>query len=58
MTAVPITTVTTIVEAHEGLAVVFAESGGELTLASAADRELELDALVRDLAADFDGILG
>jgi len=47
-----------IVEAHEGLAVLFAESGGELTLASAKDREAELDALVRDLAADFDGIVG
>ena len=47
-----------IVEAHEGLAVVFAESGGELTLASAADREGELDALVRDLAAELGGIVG
>jgi hypothetical protein len=47
-----------IVEAHEGLAVVFAESGGELTLASAADREAELDALVRDLADELQGIAG
>lgn len=47
-----------IVEAHEGLALVFAESGGELTLASAADREEELDALARDLAKDFGGIVG
>ena len=47
-----------IVEAHEGLAVVFAESGGELTLAAAADREAELDALVRDLVAELGGIVG
>lgn len=47
-----------IVEAHEGLAAVFAESGGELTLASAADREEELDALARDLARELGGILG
>lgn len=47
-----------IVEAHEGLAVVFAESGGDLTLAAAADREAELDALVRDLALELGGIVG
>lgn len=46
-----------IVEAHEGLAAVFAESGGELTLAAAADREAELDALVADLARDLSGIV-
>jgi hypothetical protein len=46
-----------IVEAHEGLAVVFAESGGELVLASARDRERELDALARDLARELDGIV-
>jgi hypothetical protein len=47
-----------IVEAHEGLAIVFAESGGELTLASAADRERELDELARDLVLELGGILG
>jgi hypothetical protein len=47
-----------IVEAHEGMAVVFAESGGELTLASAADREQELDALARDLALELGGFVG
>jgi hypothetical protein len=46
-----------IVEAHEGLAVVFAESGGELVLASASDRELELEELTRDLARELDGIV-
>jgi len=46
-----------IVEAHEGLAQVFAERGGDLTIASPAGRDAELDELVRDLAAEFDGIL-
>ena len=39
-----------IVEASEGIAQVFAEHGGDLTLASPADREAELDALVAELA--------
>jgi hypothetical protein len=42
-----------IVEAHDGLAQVFAESGGELTLASPVDRAAELDALIDDLCADL-----
>lgn len=46
-----------IVEAHDGLAQVFAESGGDLTVASMAGREAELDALVADLAEEFGGIL-
>jgi hypothetical protein len=46
-----------IVEAHEGLAQVFAESGGDLTIAAPAGREAELDELVADLAAEFDGIV-
>lgn len=47
-----------VVEAHDGLAQVFAEHGGDLTLASPADREAELDALARDLAREVGGILG
>jgi hypothetical protein len=47
-----------VIEAHEGLAALFAESGGDLMLASPADREAELDAFVRDLAAELGGILG
>jgi hypothetical protein len=39
-----------IVEASEGLAQVFAERGGDLTIAAAAGREAELDDLVRELA--------
>ncbi len=42
-----------IVEAHEGLAQVFAESGGDLTLAAPACREGELDLLVDDLCAEL-----
>lgn len=45
-----------IVEAHEGLAQVFAEAGGDLTLAAPVGREAELAELVRDLAAELGGI--
>lgn len=38
-----------IVEAHEGLAQVFAEGGGDLLLAAPAGRAAELDELVADL---------
>ena len=47
-----------IVEAHDGLAQVFAEHGGDLTLASPADRERELEELVADLAREIGGIRG
>jgi hypothetical protein len=46
-----------VVEAHEGLAQLMAERGGDVVLASMAGRERELDELVRDLAADLGGIL-
>ena len=46
-----------VVEAHEGLAQVFAERGGDLTIAAPADREAELDELVADLARELGGIL-
>jgi hypothetical protein len=42
-----------IVEALEGVAQVFAERGGDLTLAAPADRERDLDALVDDLCAEL-----
>jgi hypothetical protein len=42
-----------IVEASEGLAQVFAERGGDLTLASPSGRERELDELVDDLCAEL-----
>lgn len=47
-----------VVEAHDGLAQVFAEHGGDLTIASHASREAELDELVRDLAVELGGIVG
>lgn len=46
-----------VVEAHEGLAQMFAEKGGDLTIAAPAGREAELDELVRDLASELGGIL-
>jgi hypothetical protein len=42
-----------IVEAHEGLAQVFGERGGDLTLAAPADREQELDAVLEDLCREL-----
>jgi hypothetical protein len=47
-----------VVEAHDGLAQVFAEAGGDLTIAAPAGRDAELDELVRDLATELGGILG
>jgi hypothetical protein len=46
-----------ILEGHEGLAVVFAESGGDLVLACAEGREEELRSLAVDLATELGGIL-
>jgi hypothetical protein len=40
-----------LVEAHEGVANVFGESGGILIVAAPADRESELDALLADVQA-------
>jgi len=41
-----------ILEASEGLAQLFAEEGGDLTLAAPACREAELEALVEDLVVE------
>lgn len=46
-----------IVEAHEGLAQLYAERGGDVVLATVAGREHELDELVRELARELDGIV-
>ena len=46
-----------VIEAHDGLAHVFAESGGDLTIAAAAGRDAELDELVGDLAQELGGIV-
>jgi len=45
-----------VVEAHDGLAHVFAESGGDLTIVAAPGREAELAELVTDLARELGGI--
>lgn len=45
-----------VVEAHEGLAQVFAERGGDLLLAAPADREAELEELTADLARELGGV--
>jgi hypothetical protein len=42
-----------VIEASEGLAAVFAEHGGELTVAAPAERADELDLLLAELAADL-----
>jgi hypothetical protein len=44
-----------VVEASEGIAQVFAIRGGDLTLASPADREAELDDLLHELARAVGG---
>ena len=41
-----------IVEASEGLAQLYAEKGGDITLAAPAGRARELDLLVEDLVRD------
>jgi Domain of unknown function (DUF4911) len=41
-----------IIEALEGIAVVFAEHGGDLVIAAPVSREKELDLLVDDLCAE------
>jgi hypothetical protein len=41
-----------IIEALEGIAVVFAEHGGDLIIAAPVSREKELDLLVDDLCAE------
>jgi hypothetical protein len=43
-----------ILEASEGLGVLFAERGGELLLASPACQAAQLDELISDLVLEFD----
>jgi hypothetical protein len=45
-----------VVEASEGLAAVFAEKGGDLTVASPAGRDAELDALLDALCRELGGM--
>lgn len=46
-----------ICEASEGLCAMFAEHGGDLVLSASRSREQDLDELVRDLCAEFAGVL-
>ena len=45
-----------ILEGYDGLAVVFAERGGELTLATAKGRVAELDRFLEDLRVELPGL--
>jgi hypothetical protein len=47
-----------VIEASEGLAAVFAESGGDLTIAAPVERETELDALLDSLCAELGAVRG
>ena len=47
-----------VIEASDGLAVVFAERGGDLTIAAPLDRGAELTELLRDLSEELGGHLG
>lgn len=47
-----------IIEASEGIAVIFAERGGELTIASPQGRGAELAELLSDIAMECGGELG
>jgi len=45
-----------IVEAHDGVAQVFGERGGELVLAAPAARAGELDAILADLCVELGAV--
>lgn len=45
-----------VIEASEGLAAVFAESGGDLTVAAPSGRAAELDALLDILCAELGAV--
>jgi hypothetical protein len=46
-----------VIEASDGLAGVFAQGGGDLTVASPVDRTEELDRVLDQLCAEIGGIL-
>jgi len=46
-----------ILEASEGVGVLFAERGGELVLAAPRSLEAQLDEIVRDLVIEVDAVL-
>jgi hypothetical protein len=45
-----------VIEASEGLAAVFAEHGGDLSVATPLGREQELDVVLADLSAELQGV--
>lgn len=45
-----------VIEASDGLAQVFAEEGGDLTVAAPLDREAELDRVLGELVTELDGL--
>lgn len=45
-----------VLDSQEGLAQVFAESGGDLVIATPEGREAELDALLDELVAEVGGM--
>jgi Domain of unknown function (DUF4911) len=46
-----------VIEASEGIAAVFAESGGDLTVATPASQKDELDRILQDLARETGAVL-
>jgi hypothetical protein len=46
-----------VIEASEGLAVVFSEGGGDLVIATLPSRKRELDLTLRDLQEETDALL-
>jgi hypothetical protein len=46
-----------VIEASEGLAVVFAERGGDLTIATSASQKDEFDRILQDLANETGAVL-
>lgn len=46
-----------VLEASEGVAVMFAQRGGELAIAAPRSREACLDELVADLVAELEGVI-
>lgn len=46
-----------VLEASEGIGVLFAEQGGDLVVAAPSSREADLEAIVYDLAEELDGVV-
>ncbi len=46
-----------VIEASEGVAAVFAESGGDLTIATVPSQKDELDRILQDLQAETGALL-